>query len=132
MYPSVMKVAPGEDYTLIVHFDNGEVGTLDMEPRRLKSRDVFRPVRVAFDTVEWESGIDLDPDFFTKNATRRGVNSETRPIAHEATRSCHARVPWLWRASATSCSSSSGVSPKGESPWRPRRNRNAARGTPAS
>lgn len=70
MYPSVRKVFPGEDYVLDVEFDNGESGTLDMKPfldfgvfQRLKDHDAFDRVRVAFDTVEWESGVDLDPEF---------------------------------------------------------------------
>ncbi|CAA9892854.1 conserved hypothetical protein [Candidatus Methylobacter favarea] len=31
--------------------------------RRLKDRSAFKRVRVAFDTIEWDSGIDLDPEF---------------------------------------------------------------------
>lgn len=70
MYPSVKHVVPAEDYTLSIDFDNGEHGTLDMKPfldfgvfRRLRNRAVFNQVRVAFDTVEWDAGIDLDPEF---------------------------------------------------------------------
>lgn len=70
MYPSVKHVVPNEDYMLSIDFDNGESGTLDMKPfldfgvfRRLKDRAAFKRVRVAFDTVEWDSGIDLDPEF---------------------------------------------------------------------
>jgi hypothetical protein len=55
---------------LSVDFDNGEHGTLDMKPfldfgvfRTLKDRDAFKRVRVAFDTIEWDTGIDLDPEF---------------------------------------------------------------------
>ena len=74
MYPSVSKVLPVEDYTLIIEFDNGESGKLDMKPfldfgifQRLKDRNAFRRVRVAFDTIEWDSGVDLDPEFvYTK------------------------------------------------------------------
>ncbi|MGH8550703.1 MAG: DUF2442 domain-containing protein [Methylococcales bacterium] len=70
MYPSVKKVLPNENYVLVLEFDNGERGTLDMKPflefgifKRLKEDDAFKRVRVAFDTVEWDSGIDLDPEF---------------------------------------------------------------------
>jgi hypothetical protein len=70
MYPSVKNVVPTEDYMLSIDFDNGEHGTLDMKPfldfgvfRRLKDRGAFKRVRVAFDTIEWDSGIDLDPEF---------------------------------------------------------------------
>ena len=70
MYPSVKKVVPNENYVLIIDFDNGESGTLDMKPflefgvfQRLKDRNAFNRVRLAFDTVEWDSGVDLDPEF---------------------------------------------------------------------
>ena len=70
MHPSVTNVTPSDDYTLRIDFDNGERGTLDMKPyldfgvfRRLKDRNTFERVRVSFDTVEWDSGIDLDPEF---------------------------------------------------------------------
>jgi len=77
MYPSVKTVVPAEDYMLSIDFDNGEHGTLDMKPfldfgvfRRLKDRGAFERVRVAFDTIEWESGIDLDPEFVYDKSQR--------------------------------------------------------------
>lgn len=70
MYPSVKSVIPNEDYNLSIYFDNGESGILDMKPflhfgvfRKLKDRSAFNQVRVVFDTVEWDSGVDLDPEF---------------------------------------------------------------------
>jgi len=70
MYPSVKNVVANEDYTLSIDFDNGESGTLDMKPfldlgvfRKIKNYNAFKQVRVAFDTVEWDSGVDLDPEF---------------------------------------------------------------------
>ena len=70
MYPSIKKVLASEDYILSIDFDNGEHGKLDMKPfldfgvfQRLKDRNVFKRVRVAFDTIEWDTGIDLDPEF---------------------------------------------------------------------
>ena len=70
MYPSVKEVVPRDDYTLCVVFENGENGILDMKPilnfgvfRRIKDYETFRQVRVAFDTIEWDCGVDLDPEF---------------------------------------------------------------------
>ncbi|WP_031386138.1 DUF2442 domain-containing protein [Desulfonatronum thiodismutans] len=81
MYPSVKKVVPSEDYMLSIEFDNGEHGTLDMRPyldfgvfQRLKDRDTFRRVRVPFDTIEWDSEIDLDPEFVYEKCQRISVN----------------------------------------------------------
>ena len=70
MYPSIVKVTPGKNYVLSILFDNGESGTLDMKKfldfgvfKRLKDHNAFKKVRVSFDTIEWESGVDLDPEF---------------------------------------------------------------------
>ena len=70
MYPSVKEVIPRDDYTLFVVFDNGENGILDMKPildfgifQRIKNYETFRQVRVSFDTIEWDCGVDLDPEF---------------------------------------------------------------------
>jgi hypothetical protein len=30
---------------------------------RLKDYKYFKQIKVPFDTIEWESGIDLDPEF---------------------------------------------------------------------
>jgi len=70
MYSSVKNVIVGENFVLFIDFDNGEQGELDMKPfldfgvfQRLKDHNAFKRVRVAFDTIEWDSGIDLDPEF---------------------------------------------------------------------
>ncbi len=68
MYPAVKEVRPQEDYTLNIVFENGEKGVLDMKPilnfgvfQRLKKYEIFQQVRVGFDTIEWECGVDLRP-----------------------------------------------------------------------
>ena len=70
MYPSVTEVIPGEDYILSLVFDNGESGILDIKPmlgfgvfQRIKDYEAFKRVHVAFDTIEWECGVDLDPEY---------------------------------------------------------------------
>jgi Protein of unknown function (DUF2442) len=70
----VQEVVPGDDYVLSIVFDNGESGTLDMKPvldfgvfQRIKDLDAFRRVRVAFDTIEWDCGVDLDPEYVYAN-----------------------------------------------------------------
>ena len=76
MYPAVKEVTPQEDFTLSVVFDNGERGILDMKPilefgifQRIKDYDKFRRVRVSFDTIEWDCGVDLDPEFVYKRCS---------------------------------------------------------------
>ncbi len=70
MVPSVVSVVPNKDYTLSIAFDDGKEGTLDMKPyldfgvfKRIKDYERFVRVRVAFDTIEWDCGVDLDPEF---------------------------------------------------------------------
>jgi hypothetical protein len=70
MYPSVREVIPHDDYTLSLVFENGEKGILDVKPmldfaifHRIKDLDNFKRVRVAFDTIEWACGVDLDPEY---------------------------------------------------------------------
>ena len=70
MYPSVKEVTPSNDYILSIVFENGEQCQLDMKPfldfgifRRIKDYNAFRRVRVSFDTIEWDCGVDLDPEY---------------------------------------------------------------------
>ena len=70
MYPSVKEVVPSENYVLNISFDNGENGVLDMTPildfgifQRIKDYDAFKRVQVSFDTIEWDCGVDLDPEY---------------------------------------------------------------------
>jgi hypothetical protein len=70
MYPSIVRVSPIPDFSLAVAFDDGETRVLDMKPfldfgvfRRIKGRDAFDKVHISFDTIEWECGVDLDPEF---------------------------------------------------------------------
>ena len=70
MYQAVVSVRPNEDFSLTVAFEDGAEGVLDMGPyldfgvfKKIKDFEQFRRVRIAFDTVEWECGADLDPEF---------------------------------------------------------------------
>ena len=69
MYLSVSKVKALDDYKLKLTFENKEIRIFDIKPyldtglfRRLKDVDFFRKVKIAFDTIEWPGGIDLDPE----------------------------------------------------------------------
>ena len=66
----VVSVECEEDYVLTVAFENGEKGLLDMKPYldfgifgKIRDPKVFGSVRVSFDTIGWETGADLDPEF---------------------------------------------------------------------
>jgi hypothetical protein len=92
VYLSVKSAVAGEDYLLFIVFDNGEGRPLDKEGfldlavfQRLKDYGAFRRVRIAFDPIEWASGIQLDPGFFyakcrsTQSARPNVSKSETPP-----------------------------------------------------
>jgi len=77
MHHAIISVEPMSDYTVSVCFKNGERGVLDMKQylefgvfRRLKEVGVFQRVRVAFDTIEWDVGVDLDPEFVYAKCVR--------------------------------------------------------------
>lgn len=70
MHPAVVSVECRGDYVLSIAFDNGECGLLDMKPylnlgvfKKIQDPSVFETVYVSFDTIAWESGADLDPEF---------------------------------------------------------------------
>ena len=76
MYHAIVGVRPHDDFSLTVVFDDGAEGMLDMKPyldfgvfKRLKVLDQFKRIRVAFDTVEWDCGVDLDPEFVRAKCT---------------------------------------------------------------
>lgn len=80
MLPSVKNVSPMENYQLRIVFDNGEEGILDMKPyldfgvfKRLREMSAFRRVRVSFDTLEWDVGVDLDPEFVYQQSQRDAI-----------------------------------------------------------
>ncbi len=99
MYPSVKNVIVGEDFMLTIDFDNGEQGILDMKPfldfgvfQRLKDRNAFKRVRVAFDTIEWDSGVDLDPEFVYAKCKRQN-NVSVKIIPSKTVAADHRKVP---------------------------------------
>ena len=74
MHPAVKFVECKEDYVLSIVFDNGENGLLDMKPylnfgvfKKIQDPCIFKTVHVSFDTIAWESGTDLAPEFVYKN-----------------------------------------------------------------
>ena len=74
MYPAITSVEDEGDYILSVVFDNGENGLLDMKPylnfgvfKKIQDHGIFKSARVTFDTISWETGADLAPEFVYKN-----------------------------------------------------------------
>jgi hypothetical protein len=75
LYIGIQKVSLLDDYRLKLKFDNGEERIFDLKPyleigkiSELKDKNLFRQVRISFDTIEWPNGVDLDPEFLYKNS----------------------------------------------------------------
>ena len=83
---AVVSVKTSRPYVLWLEFEGGERRRLDMRPfldvgrfAELKSESAFESARVAFDAVEWENGLDLDPEF----AYAKSVPAEQACVAEE-------------------------------------------------
>ncbi len=75
MYSSIIQVLPLEGFKLDVTFENGQKGILDMKPylefgvfRQINTPEKFKRVHIAFDTIEWDCDVDLDPEFIFKKS----------------------------------------------------------------
>jgi len=82
MSPSVKSVRAVDNYQLMVEFDNNEQGVLNMAPyldfdvfSKLKDRSLFNTVKVCFDTIEWDTGIDLDPKFVYEKCDKQAASA---------------------------------------------------------
>lgn len=87
MYPAVKDVTPCEDYILSIIFENGEIGRLDMKPllnfgvfKKIQDPSAFKQVRVSFDTVEWNCGVDLDPEYVYEKSIKAQTGSNPAPV----------------------------------------------------
>ncbi|MGD9731372.1 MAG: DUF2442 domain-containing protein [Desulfamplus sp.] len=76
MYKGVISVKVIDDYKLLLCFDNGEKKIFDAMPilsygrfKELNDLNLFKKVRVSFDTVEWDNGLDLDPEYLYAKST---------------------------------------------------------------
>jgi hypothetical protein len=78
MTPRILSAKPLPEYWIEVEYEGDGVKFFDMKPyldlgifRALKDERLFCTVRVAFDTVEWSNGVDIDPDELYANSTSR-------------------------------------------------------------
>jgi Protein of unknown function (DUF2442) len=77
MYLAVKEVAVGDNYQLIITFENEEIRQLDMNPyldkgifKELRDLSIFNSVKISFDTIEWANNADLDPEFVYNYSVR--------------------------------------------------------------
>ena len=69
MYLAVKEVKPIDNYKLILTFENNEVKIFDMIPyldkgifQELKDENLFKAVKVSFDSIEWPNEAVIDPE----------------------------------------------------------------------
>ena len=69
MYLAIKEVKAQDNYLLLLTFENGEKRQSDMNPyldfgifQELKDLKLFKSVRLAFDTIEWDNEADFDPE----------------------------------------------------------------------
>lgn len=69
MYIGIKSVKALAGYRLKLIFKNDEMKIFDMTPylskgvfKTLKNEKVFNSVKVSFDSIEWENGVDIDPE----------------------------------------------------------------------
>jgi hypothetical protein len=69
MYWEVKSVKPLDNYLLHLTFENDEQRYFDMKPlletgvfRTLKDPEIFRTVKVAFDSIMWSNEVDIAPE----------------------------------------------------------------------
>jgi len=69
MYLSIKEVKPLMDYNLLLKFENNEERIFDVKPyleigkfQELKDENLFKSVKICFDSIEWDNQLDLDPE----------------------------------------------------------------------
>jgi len=77
MWLGVKHVQATDDHKLVLTFENSEQRCLDVSQlfkfgrfAELKDLNVFKKVHIAFDTIEWENGLDLDPEFLYEKSVK--------------------------------------------------------------
>ncbi|MBU8901494.1 MAG: DUF2442 domain-containing protein [Victivallales bacterium] len=77
MYKAITNVTPTDDFKLILSFDKKEKRIFDAVPIlkfgkfiELQDLNVFKKVHISFDTVEWENGLDLDPEYLYEKSKK--------------------------------------------------------------
>jgi len=78
MYLAVKDVKPLDNYNLLLTFENNEERIFDVKPyleigkfQELKDKDLFKSVKVSFDSIEWANQLDLDPELLYEKSNKK-------------------------------------------------------------
>jgi hypothetical protein len=85
MYLSIKEVKPLEDYNLLLKFENNEEKIFDVKPyleigkfQELKDENLFKSVKISFDSIEWDNQLDLDPELLYQKSHNK-IHSQYTP-----------------------------------------------------
>ena len=80
MYLAIKDVQPLENYYLLLKFENNEERIFDLKPylnigkfRELKDENLFKSVKVSFDSIEWANQLDLDPELLYQKSYKKDL-----------------------------------------------------------
>lgn len=75
LHKTITQVKATDDYKLVLLFGNNETRIFDVNPllkwgrfAELQDINIFKKVSVCFDTIQWENGLDLDPEYLYKKS----------------------------------------------------------------
>ena len=75
MIPKILNAEPRTNYNILLTFENNEKKLFNVEPylnlgsfTELKNENIFKTVKVSFDTIEWINGVDIDPEELYENS----------------------------------------------------------------
>jgi len=94
LYLSITKVKPLLDYTLELTFENKEVKIFDVKPylkiglyKTLEDKNIFKRVKLSYDSIEWPNGIDIDPEILYEKSIMKNNNEKSK--RHITTNNIH-------------------------------------------
>ena len=70
MFLEVIKATYLDEYMILLEFNNGVIKTVDLKSKLngevfepLKELNYFRRFTIRFNTIEWNNGVDLAPEY---------------------------------------------------------------------
>lgn len=89
MKPKAIDVKPLRNYMLQITFNNGEIRIFDVKPyleyigfKELKDDELFKTVKIAGLSIEWDNGSDICPDELYNNSkeTKQAINKAKKRL----------------------------------------------------
>ena len=82
MTPKIISAVAMTNYEVLLTYETKEKRVFDVTPylhlggfSDLKNEAMFKTVKISFDTIEWNNGLDIDPEDLYKNS--KAIKSES-------------------------------------------------------